>query len=390
MPLDPAEQALLDDMKYRELTIKRKKRATDAILYRERRFRAGMLTVAAVFCAVLAALVLFEILRRVLDRVGWWLPGVVVVALCAFIGVELGRDVLRSRFGRSLMAKRERALRKRYAQELNTGRRWLQFYYKGEDIAPYVPQVLYFLESDQRFNTIDEALAFAKQNRPENTLLAAQAAKAFEKVANETNLLVISSVSSNGVPSSRLMRFVKSGRPGVWYVSTPAEGPKVREFDEGRVAIVTFPTDDGESLNSNRIDIRRAPFALDKIADLFEEQVPGYLDGVTEEEQQRELALRADLAIGKSRHLDRSRKRHLLRRLAWNSAPGSRWRLLYGGHRGRVPRRHTPGVGGSRCRRARGEARRACLLRQFRHSRPHPQADRDAAARRRPRVGSQA
>jgi len=289
MPLDPAEQALLDDMKYRELSIKRKKRATDAIIYRERRFRAGLLTAAALLLSALAALIVFKILRHLLDRVGWWLPGVVVVALCAFVGVELGRAVLHSRFGRSLMAKRERALRKRYAQELNNGRRWLQFYYKGEDIAPYVPQVLYFLESDQRFNTIDEALAFAKENRPENSLLAAQAAKAFEKVASETNLLVLSSVGGNGVPSSRLMRFVKSGRPGVWYVSTPAEGPKVSEFDEGAVAVVTFPTEDGETLNSNRIDIRRAPFALDKIADLYEEQVPGYLDGVSEAEQQREL-----------------------------------------------------------------------------------------------------
>ncbi len=289
MPLDPTEQALLDDMKFRELNIKRQKRATDAIIYREGRFRAGLLTVAGVLFAALGAVVLFEIRRHLLDRVGWWLPGVVIVALCAIAGVELGRDFLRSRFGRSLMAKRERALRERYAPELNTGRRWQQFFYKGEDIAPYVPQVLYFLESDRRFNTIDEALAFAKENRPADTLFAAQAAKAFEKVANETNLLVISSVGANGVPSSRLMRFVKSGRPGVWYMSMPPEGPKVREFDDGGVAIVTIPTGDGESLTSNRIDIRRAPFALDKIADLYEEQVPGYLDGVTEEEQQREL-----------------------------------------------------------------------------------------------------
>ena len=76
MPLDPAEQALLDDMKYRELTIKSKKRATDAILFRERRFRAVLDRHRGVVIASIAALILFEILRRLLDQVGWWLPGV--------------------------------------------------------------------------------------------------------------------------------------------------------------------------------------------------------------------------------------------------------------------------------------------------------------------------
>jgi hypothetical protein len=289
MPLDPAEQALLDDMKQRELTIKRKKRATDAILYRERRFRAVFMGTGGVLVASIAAVVLFAILRRLIERSGWWLPGVLDIILCVFVGVQLGRLFLRSRLGRVLMAKRERALRKRYAEDLNSGRRWQQFYYKDEDIAPYVPQILYFLEADQRFNSIDEALAFAKENRRANAHLSAQVGKEFERVANASNLLVISTINASGTPSSRLMRFVKSGRPGVWYISTPPDGPKVREFDEGRVALVTFPTADGGSIDSNRVAITRAPFALDKVADLFEEQVPGYLDGVSEFDQQREV-----------------------------------------------------------------------------------------------------
>lgn len=289
MPVDPSEQPLIDEMKQRELIIKQKKRATDAIFYRERRFRAVLLTVAGILASGIVALVIFELLRRTLDRVGWELPAIAVVALFAVVGVEMGRLILRSRFGHRLMAIRARSLRNRYKDDLNSGRRWQQFYYKDEDISAYVPQVLYFLESDQRFTTIDEALAFAKQNRHESPFLAAQATKDFERVASSTNLLVISTIDVTGRPASRLMRFVTSGRPGVWYVSTPPGRPKVRDFDQGKAAIVTLPAPDGGTINSNRLSIARAPFNLDKVSELFEEQIPGYLDGMTEGEIQNEL-----------------------------------------------------------------------------------------------------
>ena len=289
MPLDPSELALLDEMKQRELNIKRKKRATDAIQFRERRFRAVLATVGGIVFAGLVAITMFAVARRVLDRAGWRLPAWLVVTLCLVLGIQLGMRVLRTRLGRQLMARRERALRKRYAEDINSGRRSQQYYYKGEDIGPFVPQILYFLESDPRFTTIDEALAFAKANQRASTLFAAQAAKEFERVAASTTILVISSVDVTGRPTSRLMHFVKSGRAGVWYVATPPERPRVSEFDEGKVAIVTLPTEGGGTINSNRMAITRAPFALDKVADLFEAQIPGFLDGLTEAEQQREL-----------------------------------------------------------------------------------------------------
>lgn len=289
MPLDPAQAELVEAMKYRELQIKRKQRATDAVLYRERRFRTVLVLSVGLVAAAVTALVIFDFLRRTLDRVGWPPLAIAVVVLSIVVGVQLGRQLLGTRVGAKVMGSRERQLRKRYAEELNTGRRWTQFYYKGEDIAPYVPQILYFLESDPRFSTIDEALAFAKETRRVDGLLAVQAAKQFAKVAESTNLLVISSVGEDGTPSSRLMQFARSGRPGVWYIATTPDRPKVREFDEGRVALVTLPTPAGGTINSNRVGIARAPFTLDKVADLFEQQIPGYLDGVTEDEQRREL-----------------------------------------------------------------------------------------------------
>jgi len=39
MPLDPEQQTLVDFMKQRELNVKGKQRATDALQFRERRFR---------------------------------------------------------------------------------------------------------------------------------------------------------------------------------------------------------------------------------------------------------------------------------------------------------------------------------------------------------------
>lgn len=289
MPLDPTQAALVDDMKMRELQMKRKVRATDALLYRERRFRAVLLAIFGVLTAIVAALVIFEFLRRTLDREGWPPLAVAVIVLSVVAGVQIGKGVLKTRAGKRVLGFRERQLLRRYGGELASGRRWSQFYYKGEDIAPYVPQILYFLESDQRFSTVDEALEFAKRNRQANTVLAARAVKEFAAVERDGNLMVVASVGADGVPSARLMRYVRTETPGVWLVSTTADAPEVAEFDTRRTAIVTLPTPDGGSISSNRVRVSRAPFMLDAVADLFAEQIPGYLDGITEEQQRREL-----------------------------------------------------------------------------------------------------
>jgi hypothetical protein len=85
------------------------------------------------------------------------------------------------------------------------------------------------------------------------------------------------------------MRFVKSDRPGVWYVTTAPTGLKVHEFDRGLVAMLTAPTASGATISSNRVRIQRAPVAFPAVADLYRSQVPGYVDGMTEDEQDREL-----------------------------------------------------------------------------------------------------
>jgi hypothetical protein len=292
MALSPADQRVVADMKQRELHLKSRQRATDAILWKLRRHRAVLVGLVAVVVAVLAGLLDRAALASMPDERGWQLPVGVVALMAGLLGVPLGQALLRTPAGRRVLSRKESRLRSAYATDLHAGRRWLRFYHRDEDISGYVPQVLHFLETDPRFDSVDAALDFVKEQHRESPAHAAFTARAlayFEEVASQTNELVLSSADGAGRPSSRAMRFVKADRPGVWYVTTAPEGPKVPELDLGRVAVLTTPTPTGATISSNRVQILRAPQPFPAVTDLYRAQVPGYLDGMTEEEQQREL-----------------------------------------------------------------------------------------------------
>lgn len=299
MPLSPADQALLANMKQREVHIKKRRRAADSIRFEARRYRGALVFSVAVAVVVVVAGLYFEAMRTVPDRSAWWLPTLVTGTLAVIVGVELGQAALRSHLGRRLLARNEKRLREKYSGDLHAGRRWLQFYYQDEDISAYVRQILYFIEEERRFDSVHEALVFAKKHHRESTMVATRALDSFEDVAAQTNLLVVSSADESGRSSGRIMRFVKSERPGVWYVTTAPEGTKVREFDRGRVAVVTPPTTSGATISSNRVVIKRAEMAFPAVAELYRAQVPGYLDGMTEDEQEREVVYEVSLQSAK-------------------------------------------------------------------------------------------
>jgi hypothetical protein len=165
----------------------------------------------------------------------------------------------------------------------------MQFDYQGEDISHYVPQLLYVIETEHRFDSVPAALEFVKQHHHDNTQAEAHGLRQFNAVAARTNLVVVSSVDAHGQPSSRVMRFVTTDRPGVWYVTTAPDTPKVRELDAGKVALITVPTEDGATISSSHVRVRRAGRTFTDVADLYRAQVPGYLDGMTEEDQRLEL-----------------------------------------------------------------------------------------------------
>ena len=109
------------------------------------------------------------------------------------------------------------------------------------------------------------------------------------------------------------MRFVKADRPGVWYVTTAPEGPKVHELDRGRVALLTSPTPAGATISSNRVQISRAPHPFPAVADLYRAQVPGYMDGMTDERAGAGAGLRGEVALGAGRDLATARRGRLRR-----------------------------------------------------------------------------
>lgn len=291
MPLSSADAALITEMKQRELLLKRRHRAADAIAFRVRRYRASIgFLVAAVFgLAVTGVVILVAGLTPGPTR---WHIALPVIAVGVFIGVLIAERLLDTDRSRRMVTAYESRLRDRYSGDLHAGRRWQQFYYEGEDISAYVPQILYFLESERRFDSIRDALAAARSHRRESQTFAARAVEQFAQVAAKTNALVVASTGEDGRPSIRIMRFVKGEQPGVWYVTTAPEGPKVPEFDRGRIALVTVPTEAGATISSNRVQIERAGVAFSEVAGLYRDQVPGYLASMTDDDQQRDLIYR--------------------------------------------------------------------------------------------------
>jgi hypothetical protein len=299
MPLSTMDRQLLDSMRQRELNLKKRQRAASAIHHELGRYRRVLRVGTALILATGVAAVCLVTGTAYLDGSELWKETLIVFATAALFGWLLAAGTLHTEVGRVLLARKEARLYEKYNGELNAGRRWQQFYYRGEDISAYVGQILYFVESEQRFDSVDEALAFVKEHGRENPFFKARGRELFDRVAAQTNLLVLSSTDEDGAPSSRFMRFVRSDRPGVWYVTTAPDAPKVHELEQPFLALVTAPTASGATISSNRVRVRRADVGFPAIAGLYRAQAPRYLDGMTEEDQRRELVYELTLESAK-------------------------------------------------------------------------------------------
>ena len=210
--------------------------------------------------------------------------------------------------------RRRRRLLLEYTSELHAGRRWLPFYYQDEDISAYVPQILYFIDGEQRFDSVHAALAFAKENphdsnpvRPSSTgdvrqgRGADQPGRRLERRRSRHAVEPGDALRQVG-PTRRLVR--DDGAEG-------KQGPRVRprsdRADDG--------TDGARARRSGATGSRSGgqQFSFPEVADLYRAQVPGYVDRLTDDEQQREAGLRADTAVGQGRHLARARGRRVPR-----------------------------------------------------------------------------
>lgn len=289
MPLSATDQHVLDTMKEREFNLKKRQRAANAIYNERRRYRRLLLALSTVVVAVVLTAIDVATQGAFVSSAHLWRQALVVFILGAIFGMLVGEGWLHAPPGHKMLVKNEVRLNQKHSGDLHAGRRWQQFYYRDEDISAYIAQILYVIECEHRFDSVDEALGFVKAHCHENSRFRERGLELFNRIAAETNLIVISSSDEAGRPSSRFMRFVKTDRPGVWYVTTAPDAPKVHEFDRSLVAVITVPTESGATISSSRVHIRRADENLVAIADLYRTQAPRYLEGMTQEDQEAEL-----------------------------------------------------------------------------------------------------
>lgn len=289
MTAPPTDEKLLAAMRQREFHLKSRQRAADAIRYEVRRYRAALVAALAVLLALVAVMLLLLVAGGLPGTAQWWRATALVAALGAVAGALGGLALVGTGAGKRHLAAREARSRARHSTDLHAGRRWLQFYLDGEEISPYIPQILYFYGSTPQLGSVAATLAFVKAGHRQNDAFADRAIARFEEVAGQTNLLALSTTDASGHPSARIMNFVRADEPGVWFVTTAPEAPKTAELDRGAVALVTLPTPEGATISSNRVGVRRLGAALTRVADLYRDQSPGYLDELSAEEQAAEL-----------------------------------------------------------------------------------------------------
>ncbi len=298
MPLTRRDQRVVDAMRQREHHLERRQRATARVQAELARFEQVLTFSVTTGVAVIVAGLLLGAVGTT-SPVRPWVLAAASIVFAVTLGLVVAHALLKGRWGRARVTGRQNRLRRKYSGDLHSGRRWLQFHYRDQEISAYVPQVLSALEAGPH-DSVDEALASARAAARDTDSPGERRALAlFAEVADQTNTVVVSTADDNGHPSSRVMRFVTTDSPGVWFLTTAPHGPKVRELDRGRVAVVTIPTSSGATISSNCVHVARADVPLAAIADLYEAQVPGYLDGLTEDEQWSEIVYELTLHSAK-------------------------------------------------------------------------------------------
>jgi hypothetical protein len=297
MPLSAEDLRIVQDMKQREFAQKKRRRAANAMFHEARRRRALLLAIWTIAGAAVVAAAAAWLQGSFNDALpALWRETWPVLLIGAVLGWLAGSVWLRSPAGARLLDAHRQRLLTTYSGDLHAGRRWQQFFYKGEEISALIPLILYTLEStgggrggDADAASLDDVIAQVRATRVENPRFRARGLEIFNSLAAATDLVLLSTTDENGRPSSRYMRFVRSERPGVWYVTSAPEAPKIPEFDLGRASLVTIPDELGATISSNRVRLRRAGKSFLDVAELYRAQVPRYLDGMTDEDQAAEV-----------------------------------------------------------------------------------------------------
>jgi hypothetical protein len=133
MAVSPEDLRVIDDMKQREFAQKKRRRAASAMNHERRRYRALVVTVVTIIAALVVGLA-WALLKHALSapfgelwhRV--W-PALLVGAVIGWLLAELWFG---SAMGKRYLARKDARLNEKYSGDLHAGRRWQQFFYKGE------------------------------------------------------------------------------------------------------------------------------------------------------------------------------------------------------------------------------------------------------------------
>lgn len=294
--ISEADQVVIDEMITRERTMKERQKIIEDMTHKRRVFKRRLV----IACAAVVTPFLTILYNVFMQYEHWPMMGIVkiniLVAILIFLlSLALFQKLIKYRPLKYIVKRYRRRIDKRYTEVLSVSNRWLQFYYYQREISHIIPQILYYLEANPTLETIDDAIAYI-DSQPVSSELYQNNLSEFRKYVKQFNTMVLSTANELGQPSSRQINFVTlDGIPNVWYFGTDPEAPKVSELDLGRAAIFTLPTSEELRITSNRLKVYRTQYRFSDIAEAYQKQVPGYVESLSKEEQEKEIIFAIEL-----------------------------------------------------------------------------------------------
>jgi len=294
--ISEADQVVIDEMITRERTMKERQKIIEDMTHKRRVFKRRLV----IACAAVVTPFLTILYNVFMQYEHWPMMGIVkiniLVAILIFLlSLALFQKLIKYRPLKYIVQRYRRRIVKRYTEALSVSNRWLQFYYYQREISHIIPQILYYLEANPALETIDDAIAYI-DSQPVSSELYQNNLSEFRKYVKQFNTMVLSTANNLGQPASRQINFVTlDGIPNVWYFGTDPEASKVSELDLGRAAIFTLPTSEELRITSNRLKVYRTQYRFSDIAEAYQKQVPGYVESLSKEEQEKEIIFAIEL-----------------------------------------------------------------------------------------------
>ncbi|WP_459127446.1 pyridoxamine 5'-phosphate oxidase family protein [Latilactobacillus curvatus] len=294
--ISEADQVVINEMITRERTMKERQKIIEDMTHKRRVFKRRLV----IACAAVVTPFLTILYNVFMQYEHWPMMGIVkiniLVAILIFLlSLALFQKLIKYRPLKYIVQRYRRRIVKRYTEALSVSNRWLQFYYYQREISHIIPQILYYLEANPALETIDDAIAYI-DSQPVSSELYQNNLSEFRKYVKQFNTMVLSTVNNLGQPASRQINFVTlDGIPNVWYFGTDPEAPKVSELDLGRAAIFTLSTSEELRITSNRLKVYRTQYRFSDVAEAYQKQVPGYVESLSKEEQEKEIIFAIEL-----------------------------------------------------------------------------------------------